>query len=223
MKSGADIATDGDTSDSPGTSASARDAHGASPRDEHGRGYLNRIVGYETRAARSIVPHNLNWREHPAVQRAALAGILSEVGWVQNVVVNQRTGKMIDGHLRVEIAAARNEDVPVTLVDLDEDEEAYVLATLDPIAALATTNDAALRELLTAVQSNDEAVRNLLAGLAGEKVDPFADLVGDGDVPDASFAYDVTVTCHTARERDAVVDAIEKAGYHALVKTLRGV
>lgn len=184
--------------------------------------YQTRIIGSSEVRAREIVPNPRNWRDHPAVQRAALQGVLGEVGWVQQVVRNVRTGRLIDGHLRVEIAAARDEIVPVLDVDLSEEEEAYVLATLDPITALATTNADALRALLMDVSSTNADVNAFLAGLRGEQVDPFADMVGDSDIPDASFAYDVTVTCHTARDRDALVDAIEKAGFHPLVKTLRG-
>jgi hypothetical protein len=36
-----------------------------------------------------------------AAQEAALAGILGQVGWVQQVLVNRRTGHVVDGHLRV--------------------------------------------------------------------------------------------------------------------------
>jgi hypothetical protein len=39
--------------------------------------------------------------------------------------------------------------IPVLYVDLSEDEERLVLASLDPLAAMATTDEAKLRDLLT--------------------------------------------------------------------------
>lgn len=50
--------------------------------------------------------HERNWRTHPCAQQDALLGALQKVGIVQNIVVNARTGKMLDGHLRVEMANA---------------------------------------------------------------------------------------------------------------------
>ncbi len=53
-------------------------------------------------------------------------------------MVNRTTGHVVDGHLRVELAVARNEpSVPVTYVELSEDEERLVLATSTPSAAMA--------------------------------------------------------------------------------------
>ena len=57
------------------------------------------------------------------------------------MVVNKRNGTIVDGHLRIEAAIKNGEPtVPVVLVDLDENDEALVLATLDPLAALAGTD-----------------------------------------------------------------------------------
>ena len=52
--------------------------------------------------------------------------------------MNRRTGYVIDGHARVALALTRKEaSVPVLYVDLSPDEERLVLATFDPIGALA--------------------------------------------------------------------------------------
>ena len=65
-----------------------------------------------------------NCRVHPKAQQEALAGVLDQVGWVQNVLGNQRTGHVVDGHLRVALAISRGEPLgPVLYVDLSEDEE----------------------------------------------------------------------------------------------------
>src|SRR5438128_1559091 len=100
--------------------------------------WRNRIVGTGEQAPDQLVANPRNWRTHPGPQRDALRGSLAEVGWVQQVLVNQRTGHVVDGHARVEEALSRKEpSVPVLYVDLDEAEEALVLATLDPIGAMA--------------------------------------------------------------------------------------
>jgi hypothetical protein len=108
--------------------------------------WRNRIVGTGEEAPDQLVANPLNWRTHPGPQRDALRGSLAEVGWVQQVLVNQRTGHVVDGHARVEEALSRQEaTVPVLYVDLSPEEEALVLATLDPIGAMATQGREAAR------------------------------------------------------------------------------
>ena len=105
--------------------------------------WRSRITGTGSEAPDQLLANPANYRVRPKAQREALAGVLDEVGWVQNVVVNQRTGHVVDGHLRVALAISRSEpSVPVLFVDLSEDEERLVLASLDPLAAMATTDEA---------------------------------------------------------------------------------
>src|ERR1035437_2033502 len=95
--------------------------------------WRNRIVGHGEEAPETLIANPANWRTHPKEQQRALAGALSEVGWVAQVLVDQRSGRLAEGHLRVELAAARGEpSVPVTYVDLSPDEERVVLPSLDP-------------------------------------------------------------------------------------------
>ena len=93
--------------------------------------------------------------------------MLDTVGYVAQVIVNQRTGHLVDGHLRVEEALSHGQPaIPVLYVDLSEDEERLVLASLDPLAAMATTDEAELRELLAEVSIDSEALAAMLAALA---------------------------------------------------------
>lgn len=132
-----------------------------------GPAWRSRIVGHDDVAPSELTAHPLNFRRHPKAQADAVAGALVEIGWVADVVVNARTGRIVDGHLRVELAASRGEPtVPVTYVDLDDAEERLVLATLDPLAAMAETDAEQLRALLTDVATEDEALAALLATLA---------------------------------------------------------
>jgi DNA modification methylase len=145
--------------------------------------WRNRIVGTGDEAPDQLVANPANWRMHPGPQRDALRGSLAEVGWVQQVMVNRRTGFVVDGHARVEEALTRGEPtVPVLYVDLSPEEEALVLATLDPIGAMATRDDAKLQELLAGISIDDAGLLALLGDLAPLK--PSAGLTDPDDVPD---------------------------------------
>lgn len=110
----------------------------------------------------------MNARRHPAKQREALRGSLDSLGWIAPVVVSAKTGKMLDGHARIEEALSRDEmmGVPFVEVEVSEDEERLILATLDPISALATYDKEALDSLLRDVATGNEAMQQLLADLA---------------------------------------------------------
>lgn len=125
--------------------------------------WRSRIIGHGEEDPEQLVANPLNWRIHPRTQQEALEGLLDGVGWVGEVLVNQRTGFVVDGHLRISLALRRHEGkVPVTYCDLSEDEEMLVLAMLDPIAAAASTDHAKLDELLREVSVQDERVKVLL-------------------------------------------------------------
>ena len=131
------------------------------------RPWRNRIVGEGEQPASQFIANPANWRTHPQAQRDAMRGALNEVGWVQRVIVNRRTGYLVDGHERV-WQALQNGDAPVPYVevDLDPAEEAYVLATLDPIGAMAQSSKEQLGALLAEVQSGEAGVQAMLADIA---------------------------------------------------------
>jgi ParB-like chromosome segregation protein Spo0J len=140
-------------------------------------------VGTGEEAPGDLIANPANWRTHPTGQRAALRGSLTEVGWVQQVMVNRRSGHVVDGHARVEEALARGEaTVPVLYVDLDPEEEALVLATLDPIGAMATRDDAKLAELLAGISIDNEGLAALLGDLLPRG--PKAGLTDADEVPE---------------------------------------
>ena len=128
--------------------------------------WRNRIVGTGEEAPDQLLANPKNWRIHPAAQQGALASVLDDVGWVGQVLVNRRTGHLVDGHLRVELALSRQEpSVPVTYVDLSESEEALVLASLDPLAGMAVADAGKLRELLEGVTISSDDLAAMLATL----------------------------------------------------------
>lgn len=132
--------------------------------------WKSRIVGEGAEDPRTLSANPKNWRLHPKGQQQAMASMLDRVGWVDQVLVNQRTGNLIDGHLRVELAIARGEpSVPVVFVDLSDDEEALVLASLDPLAGMAVTDTTKLAEILAEVSVDQADLEAYLAVLLAGK------------------------------------------------------
>ncbi len=142
--------------------------------------WRNRIVGYGEVSTDQILANPQNWRIHPHTQTNALAGVLSEIGLVQNIIINKRTSEqwapgdrhvetLIDGEARTLLALREGQStLPVTYVDLTPGEEAEILATLDPIAALAAADKEKLASLLADVQSGEAAVMAMLSDLAAQ-------------------------------------------------------
>ena len=128
----------------------------------------NRIKSLEYIDSSDLTPHPGNWRDHPKAQADALLGVLKEVGIAGALLAyrSERQGGalvVIDGHLRKDAAP---QQWPVLILDVDDVEADYLLATHDPLAAMATADAGALDALLSSVQSGEEAVTAMLAELA---------------------------------------------------------
>ena len=152
--------------------------------------WQNRITGLAYMKPGELTPNPANWRRHPDSQRGALAEVLQRVGLVMPVLYNERTGRLVDGHLRQDMAQG-DQDIPVVKVDLSEQEEALVLASLDPLAAMAGQDDAALAALVKEAEPGE--------GPLGEL---FAEMIPDGDILPPEYDETVadgvnTCTCPT--------------------------
>ena len=181
--------------------------------------WRNRIVGYSEEEPDQLLANPFNWRIHPAAQQNALSGVLKEVGLVQNVVANRTTGHLVDGHLRVMLAMRENQPtVPVTWVELSEEEEHLILASLDPLAAMATADAGALDALLSSVQSGEAGVQAMLAELAAHSglydagdtphLDDLADEYGDPGERDFWPFIRVQVSPDTFRRWRSLMDGL---------------
>jgi hypothetical protein len=129
----------------------------------------NRIVGHATVRAGDLVPHPNNWRRHPPDQRRALEDSLHELGDIRSLLGYRLPDgriQLIDGHLRRDLDPERM--VTVELVDLNEEEAAKALLTLDPLAALAETDAKAAQVLAAALQTESASLRGLWQGLVQE-------------------------------------------------------
>jgi len=128
----------------------------------------DRIRDFRRVRASALAPHPDNWRTHPLRQRAVLAGLLAEIGFAGALLARELpdgTLQLVDGHLRAETAA--DAVVPVLVTDLTDAEAATVLATYDPVAALAGADAAALDAVLRGALTGSDVVAGLLADLAG--------------------------------------------------------
>ena len=108
----------------------------------------NRIKELRYVKASELAPDPRNPRRHPAAQRAALQAMLVDVGIADAVIARETSGGLvlIDGHLRADLDP--DQILPVLVTDLDEAEAGKVLATLDPLSAMADVDSGALARLI---------------------------------------------------------------------------
>lgn len=135
----------------------------------------DRIIGLRRVKASSLKPNPRNWRLHPPAQQEALRGILAEIGYVGALVARKlKDGslELIDGHLRAETTPETK--VPVLVVDLNDEEAAKVLATFDPLGAMATADQERLGDLLGDVKTNSEALTAMLASMTAKMAEALA-------------------------------------------------
>jgi len=128
----------------------------------------DRIKDFRRVPVADLLENGRNFRRHPQAQKDALAGVLAEVG-IAGALVAYHSGRndgkltLIDGHARVQAGAT---EWPVLILDVDDAEADYLLATFDATTALAELDGVALLELLKGVQSGEPGVQQLLAQLA---------------------------------------------------------
>jgi hypothetical protein len=112
--------------------------------------------------ARELIQNPKNWRRHPKEQAAAMAGMLAEVGYADALLARETPEglMLIDGHLRRDTTP--DQDVPVLVLDVTEEEADKILLTLDPLAGLATVDPESLQSLVDLVEwSSDELAATL--------------------------------------------------------------
>ena len=182
--------------------------------------WQNRIVGYGEEPPDQLLANPRNWRTHPASQTDALAGVLRETGWVQNVIVNRTTGFVVDGHARIALALRDGQPtVPITYVELDEAEEALILASLDPIAALAGADAAKLDDLLREVSTGEAAVQQLLADLAEQRGLPTDEAPAPAGVDVVPEQWLVMIECDDEGQQAALLERLSDEGYRCRALT----
>ena len=142
----------------------------------------DRIVELRRVRAKDLIPHPRNWRTHPKRQQEALRGILAEVGYADALLARETQDglQLIDGHLRAETTP--DQEVPVLVLDVTEEEANKLLASLDPMSAMAGKDDDLLRELLADLHTESDPLRALFDELLPP--DPREGLTDPDDVPE---------------------------------------
>lgn len=129
--------------------------------------WRDRIKELRRVRAGDLLANPKNWRTHPAEQREAIVGVLEEVGQVDTILARETPEglQIIDGHLRAELG----EDVewPVLILDVDEVEADIILASHDPIAAMAEQDHQLLSTLLSGPAADRERLDGLFDRLRG--------------------------------------------------------
>jgi ParB-like chromosome segregation protein Spo0J len=129
----------------------------------------NRVKSLRMVPASDLRPNPKNWRTHPKAQADALRGVLAEVGLADACLARELPDgslMLIDGHLRAETLG--DGEVPVLILDVNEAEADKILATLDPLAAMADSDAAKFEELLHTVNTSSQALQELIAETAAQ-------------------------------------------------------
>lgn len=116
----------------------------------------NRIKELRMVKGAQIIADPDNWRVHSDAQREGMLSILDEVGFAGAVLVREdEDGKLhaVDGHLRSELLP--DEELPVLVTDLTEEEAKIVLATYDPLSSMAETDTDLLAALMEEIRGKD--------------------------------------------------------------------
>jgi len=174
----------------------------------------DRIKEFRRVPARQLRPNPKNWRVHPQSQQDALRGVLAEIGYADALVARELPDgslELIDGHLRAETTP--DQEMPVLVVDVDDQEAAKLLALLDPLAGLAETNQDALAELLAGVETESEAVQKVLDELL---VSPDPELEDSSETPPPEVSipevFQVVVECRDEADQKGVFERLTAEG-----------
>src|SRR3954471_6189056 len=127
----------------------------------------NRIKAHRRVRAGELVPHEWNYRLHPDGQREALEALYAEVGFARSLLAYELPDgrlKLIDGHLRRDLDPDMEVDVEV--LDVNDDEARALLLSLDPLAALAQTQEQLHDRLLELTPTDSLELQALWQGAA---------------------------------------------------------
>lgn len=172
--------------------------------------------------AGSLCPNPKNWRTHPEKQRAALQGILAEIGYADALLVRELPDgrlMLIDGHLRAETTP--EQEVPVLVLDLDEAESEKLLAVLDPLAGLAGTDEALLAELVERIETDSVAIREMLDGMIADADAAAQELFEEaGKEPEIPELYQIAVSCEDEEDQRVLFERLRGEGRQCRIMNL---
>lgn len=113
--------------------------------------------------AGSLADNPANWRRHSQEQLQTIKELIEdpEIGWAGVFLYNERTKRLIDGHARKSVVAPKTL-VPVLIGDWNEEAERKILATLDPVWAMASGSTEAYEALVQSLDVDGLWTRDLI-------------------------------------------------------------
>src|SRR5262245_39338682 len=181
----------------------------------------DRITEFRRVPAAELLDNEGNPRTHPQAQRDALRGLLEQVGVAGALTAypSARNGgrlTLIDGHLR-------RQDIdlawPTLILDVTDEEADLLLASHDPLAALAEYDQPKLDALLQQVQVRSQSVADMLtelarkAGIGAQK----GESEKNASLPPERF--EVVVECEGEEHQREIYDRLTEEGLTCRVLT----
>jgi len=177
--------------------------------------YRQRIKQHRRVKAADIKPHPLNWRTHPDGQRAAVMALVEEVGIARSGLAydDPEWGlTMIDGHGRREWMP--DEELEVEILDVTRDETQKLLLRMNPLAALAGQDEAALEQLREATAADSPILTQLWQSLSTEAGAAQALTDGADDrEQETAEQFLVLITCKNEKHQEQVLAECQKRGW----------
>ncbi len=72
--------------------------------------WQNKFLRHENVAPDQLLANPFNHRIHTRLQQEHLKEIMDAIGWIDFIKVNDNTGHIFDGHLRVTLALRQEEE-----------------------------------------------------------------------------------------------------------------
>ena len=159
----------------------------------------------EYRLADELEASPLNWRTPTDEGLAAIRGAVAEVGFSGALLLNERSGKLLDGHKRKRVLAGQI--VPVLIGSWDEATERKILLYHDQLGGFSGFDSAKFEDLLTSPGVSTDCPE------LAQMLDSWTDELGllADDEPDAdALADDGPKTSAAAPDADDEVEPLDQ-------------
>jgi hypothetical protein len=175
----------------------------------------NRIKRHVRIRAGDLVPHELNPRLHPDIQREALAALYREIGFARSLLAYELPDgrlKLIDGHLRRDLDP--DMEVEVEVLDVNDAEARALLLSIDPLVQLADYDAARLDELRRQTPTESEVLARLWqdAAAADAALEALRDAARDEKPPALVEQYLILIECAGESEQAELLRRFQGEG-----------
>jgi hypothetical protein len=172
----------------------------------------NRIKAHRRVRAGDLVPHELNYRLHPDVQRKALQAMYAAVGFARSLLAYELPDgrlKLLDGHLRRDLDPDMEVDVEV--LDVNDEEARALLLSIDTLAALAQTQEQLRDRLLELTPVSDADLRAAWEAAAHPELAALT-AAPPPAIEDVPEQWLVLITCRNEKEQAALLERLHGEG-----------